>query len=351
MPFKGKASAPALARRWGAFLGGRGAAVRLLPFADGGEGTAEVLRGALGGRFRRARLTGPAGKPVSARWLWVPERRLAVVDAAAVCGWALVARRRRDPIRARSRGLGEWILRAVRAGAREAWIGLGGTATVDGGVGALSALGVRFYDRAGGRVAEGVVPARIAWVDRARLDPRVRRLRIRLLCDVHSPLLGPRGAARLFGPQKGATPRQAATLERGMAALARAIHRACGRDVRRLPGAGAAGGIGAGLAGVLGARLVAGAPFVARAVGLAEACRRADLVVTGEGRLDAQTLQGKGAFQVARLARRAGIPAVALVGKNRLSARAARRMGLAGVFEGSSGLRRLADWIAARFPS
>lgn len=334
MSHKGRASADRVARRLAKALRRAlpGARIRLLPFADGGEGTARAVASVLGGSWRRARVAGPLGRPAAARWLWVPERRLSVFDAAEACGLARVPARRRDPMRATSRGLGELVRRALAAGAREIWIGLGGTATVDGGVGALRALGVRFSDGGAPRV------------DRSGLDSRLRRVRMVLLCDVRSPLLGPTGAARMFGPQKGASPGQVRLLEERLAAFARDVRRETGRDVRRVPGAGAAGGIAAGFDALLGARIEEGARTVGRALGLARAVRRADLVLSGEGRLDAQTLQGKGVAEVCRAARRARRPVALVVGRNALPRRHWRRLGVRAVFEGREGVSEAARW-------
>ncbi len=317
--------------------------------ADGGEGTVEALQKSLGGKRLRMRLAGPLGRPVTARWLWVPARRLAAVEAAEILGFARVPAGRRDPMRAATRGLGQWMLRAARRRPRAIWIGLGGTSTVDGGIGALEAAGVRFLDAKGNPVGEGGgALLAIRRIDRRGLDRNLQKIPIRLLCDVRSPLLGPTGAARMFGPQKGAGPAQVEVLERGLAALARAIRRdgKNGRDVARLPGAGAAGGIAAGFWGLIPrACVVPGARAVAKALRLENAIRRADLVVTGEGRLDAQTLQGKGVAEVCRLARRAGRPVIAVVGENCLSPAQTRRLGVGRIFEGPRGAARAAAAI------
>lgn len=356
MPFKGRLPADAVARILARAVRRLvpGARIRILPFADGGEGTAAAIAAGLGGRWRRQRVTGPVRRPVSARWLWIPSRKLAVLDAAEACGLFLVPAARRSPVGATSRGLGEWVLHAARSGAREIWIGLGGTATVDGGIGALSALGVRFLDAHGNPVGEGgEALSRIRRIDAASARRRLKGAGIRLLCDVRSPLLGKKGAARMFGPQKGATPDQVCRLEEGLANLAREIARESGRRIGRLPGAGAAGGISAGFHGIFGAeaRITSGARHVARILDLSGGIRRAELVVTGEGCLDAQTLQGKGVAEICRAARRAGRLVVAVVGENRLSAVAARCLGLSAVFEGKAGPRRAAAWVASRVRS
>ncbi|MGN6798760.1 MAG: glycerate kinase family protein [Gaiellaceae bacterium] len=225
-----------------------------LPVADGGEGTAAVLHGALGGEWRTARVSDPLGRPVAARWLVLPDGT-AVVDSAEAIGLPLV--HERDPLRASTRGLGELLLAIVADQPRELLVGVGGTATVDGGVG--------MRDVAGGALAD--VPMRV-------------------LCDVRNPLLGARGAARVFGPQKGADPDAVEELERRLASLAEL------EPFRDLRGAGAGGGLGAGLA-ALGAELCDGASVVLDTIGFDEHARHADLVVTGEGTVDTTTLEGK----------------------------------------------------------
>lgn len=242
-----------------------------LPLADGGEGTIDALAGALGGERRAASVTDPLGRPVRASWLLLPDGT-AVVEAAQAIGLGLVARDERDPLRASSRGLGELIAAALAAGPRALLVGLGGSATVDGGAGLREVIG------------ELPVPTRA-------------------LCDVASPLLGPRGAARAFGPQKGAGPDQVEELEARLAAAPEVAPYA------ELPGAGAAGGLGAALA-ALGAELVSGADHVAAAVGLRERLRGAALAITGEGRVDATTLEGKAPTAVVRACRELGIRCV-----------------------------------------
>jgi glycerate kinase len=244
-----------------------------LPVADGGEGTAAVLHAALGGEWRTARVSDPLGLPVTARWLVLPNGA-AVVDSAEAVGLPLVGVNKRDPLRTTTRGLGE-LLRAVLAERpREVLVGVGGTATVDGGAGMREVL--------------GSAPAGV---------------RLRVLCDVRNPLLGERGAARVFGPQKGADAEAVAELERRLASLAEL------EPFRDLPGAGAGGGLGAGLA-ALGGELCDGAATVLDAIGFNERARRADLVVTGEGTVDATTLEGKAPGAVARRCASLGVRSV-----------------------------------------
>lgn len=272
--------------------GARGAGVGVeadeCPVADGGEGTADALYGALGGEWRSVRVTDPLGRPVEARWLALPDGT-AVVESAAAIGLPLLAEDERDPLRASSRGLGELMLAALADGPARMLVCLGGSATVDGGVGLREALG------AGGIGAGGDASA-LAGV---RLD---------VACDVRNPLLGERGAARVFGPQKGATPDVVDELERRLAALAELAPYA------ELPGAGAAGGLGAALA-ALGARLVPGAGLVLEVVRFRERAGRAGLVVTGEGTVDRTTAEGKAPGAVLAACAELGRPCVLFGGR------------------------------------
>lgn len=257
-------AAAALAR--GAVAAGTGVEVDECPVADGGEGTADALHGALGGQWHAARVADPLGRPVEAAWLLLPGGT-AVVECAAAIGLPLLAPGERDPLRATSHGLGELMLAAAAApGVRRLLVTLGGSATVDGGAGLRAALAAGGWAGAGGGLPSG--------------------LSLDVVCDVRNPLLGPRGAAAVFGPQKGATPAMVAELERRLAAMAELV------PWRDAPGAGAAGGLGAALA-ALGGRLVPGAELVLQAVGFAARATRAGLVVTGEGQVDRTTLEGK----------------------------------------------------------
>jgi len=244
-----------------------------LPVADGGEGTAAVLYAAVGGDWREAQVADPLGRPVTARWLVLPDGA-AVVDSAEAVGLPLVGVDERDPLRATSRGLGELLLAIVAEQPREVLVGVGGTATVDGGAGMRDVVGSALRDA-----------------------------RVRVLCDVRNPLLGERGAARVFGPQKGADPEAVEELERRLASRAEL------EPYRDLPGAGAGGGLGAGLA-ALGAELCDGAALVLDTIGFDERARAADLVVTGEGTVDRTTLEGKAPGAVVRRCSALGVSCV-----------------------------------------
>lgn len=241
------------------------------PVADGGEGTAEVLHAALGGRWRTAAVSDPLGRPVAARWLLLPDRT-AIVDSAAALGLPLLADDELDPLRASSRGLGELLLATLADRPHTIVVGIGGTATVDGGVGLRAVVG--------------------SWL---------RDVRLRVACDVRNPLLGERGAARVFGPQKGADADAVEELERRLASLEELA------AYRDLPGAGAGGGLGAAFA-ALGGELLEGAELVLDLIRFDERARNASLVVTGEGTVDATTLEGKAPGAVIRRCERLGVP-------------------------------------------
>jgi glycerate 2-kinase len=285
--------------------------VTRLPLADGGEGTLDVLAATVpGARWHRAKVTGPGGDPVIARWLELPPpgANTAVVELARASGLPLLARP--DPMGAQTTGLGELLSRALDAGVGRILVGLGGSASTDGGTGALAALGARFLDVNG----EPLAPGGGALADLARVD--LSGLRgapgggVTCLTDVTAPLLGARGAATVFGPQKGADGAQIARLEAGLAQLARVL----GGDPAA-PGAGAAGGTGYGLAAAWGAILTPGAAELSRLAGLDHALAAADLVITGEGRFDATSLTGKTCGTVIAAAVAAGVPVALVAGQ------------------------------------
>jgi len=309
------------------------AEVVCVPMADGGEGTVRALVAATGGTLRQAAVTGPLGEPVEAEFGLLGDGQTAVIEMAAASGLPLVPPDRRDPTRTTTRGTGELIQAALDLGARHLILGIGGSATVDGGAGMAQALGARLLDAAGRPIGPGGGELdRLARIDLSAMDPRLKAVRCEVACDVTNPLVGPRGAARVYGPQKGATPEMVERLDANLAHLADVIQRDLGLDVRDVPGAGAAGGLGAGLVAFLGATLRRGIELVIGAVRLEEKLRGADLVLVGEGRMDAQTAYGKVPVGVSRLAARMGIPAVALVGSLGDGFEAAHPEGIAACF-------------------
>jgi glycerate kinase len=347
-PFKGALSAAAAARAIGAGLRlSGGVETRLTPVADGGEGTLDALVAAARGRRRALTVPDPLGRPVEAGIGQLPGG-VAVVELAQASGYERLRPEERDPEATTTLGTGELIRAALDLGARRVIVGLGGSATTDGGLGLARALGVRALDAQGRELeGRGADLARVARIDLSGRDPRIEGATLEVACDVDTPFHGPRGAARVFGPQKGASPEAVERLDAGLATLADAVRRATGIDLQALPGSGAAGGAAGGLAALLGARLTPGAPLVLEAVGLAERLQGADLCVTGEGRLDETSAAGKAPVAVAAACVRAGVPCVALCGELGIGPRAVRDLGFAAAFAVGRGVRSLADALAA----
>jgi glycerate kinase len=309
------------------------AVVDEVPMADGGEGTVDALVAATGGTSREAVVSGPLGDPTRARFGLLGDGRTAVIEMATASGLALLPRDRRDPSRASTRGTGELLLEAVGAGARKVILGIGGSATNDGGAGLAQALGYRLLDRSGRELEPGGgALERLDRIDPSGTDRRLSGVEIAVACDVDNPLCGPRGASAVYGPQKGADPDMVARLDRNLDHFASVVERDLGVSVRDLAGAGAAGGLGAGLVSFASARLEPGVALVIRAVGLADRLHKADLCLTGEGSVDASTAHGKTAVGVARLARSLGCPTLALAGTLGPGAEAVLGEGIDAVF-------------------
>ncbi|WZB70045.1 glycerate kinase [Achromobacter xylosoxidans] len=314
--FKESISAPAAAEAIarGVKAAIPGAQTVCVPMADGGEGTVEAVLAAASGEARMQTVNDALGHKVDAVWGMLADGT-AIIEMAAASGLELIAPARRDPMRASSHGVGELILAALDAGARHIILGLGGSATNDAGAGMLTALGARLLDAEGHSLPPGGgALARIASIDVQGLDPRLAGARIDVASDVDNPLCGPQGASHVFGPQKGATPAQVHGLDQALERFADICARSLGVDHRDAPGAGAAGGLGFAAKAFLDARFRPGVDIVAELGGLAQAVEGATLVFTGEGRMDAQTLRGKTPAGVARIARQAGVPVVALAG-------------------------------------
>jgi glycerate kinase len=285
-----------------------------LPLADGGEGTALALVRATGGEMRHTRVHDPLGREIDAQWGVLGDHVTAVLEMAAASGLPLLRDDERDPRVTSTRGTGELILTAAASGAQRIVIGIGGSATNDGGAGMARAFGYRFFDAESRELAEGgAALARLARIE-GQTDPRLIRPAIDVACDVRNPLLGHEGATAVYGPQKGATPEIQRELEVALTRYADVVEAFVGRDVRSVPGAGAAGGLGAGLIAFLDARLVSGALLVLDAVGFDKRLVGADLVVTGEGRIDGQSIYGKLTHAVTIAAKRRGVPVVAVAG-------------------------------------
>jgi glycerate 2-kinase len=290
----------------------------LRPVADGGEGTVDAALRA-GYEPRPARVSGPDGRPVQATF--AVDGTTAVIELASAAGLGLLAEP--APMTATTRGVGELVRAALDGGARRIVLGLGGSATTDGGAGLLQALGVRLLDAAGDDVPPGGAGlARLERVELSSRDSRLLETEVVVAVDVDNPLTGPDGAAAVFGPQKGATPEQVAALDAGLVRFAAVVRRDLGIELAGWPAMGAAGGTAAGVAAALGTAavsVVAGAVLVCDLVGLSEVLAGADLAVTGEGALDGQTLRGKAPAEVARRAGGAGVPCLALAGVVRLA--------------------------------
>ena len=288
--------------------------IQLCPMADGGEGTVDAVLAASGGQRRELSVCGPLGLPVQAHWGWLEDGQ-AVIEMAAASGLHWVAPEQRDACITTTRGTGELILAALDAGARRIILGIGGSATNDGGAGLLQTLGVRLLNTEGRALAAGgAALADLQRIDLDGLDPRLAQVEILVAADVDNPLCGPRGASHVFGPQKGASPEQVQQLDRALGHFADVMAAALDEDYRDVPGVGAAGGLGFAARAVLGASFRPGIELVAELSGLADAMQGADLVITGEGRLDGQSLHGKTPVGVARVASAAGVPVIALAG-------------------------------------
>jgi len=289
----------------------------LIPMADGGEGTVEAISILLGGEIVSVTVHDPLDRPVEAGYGWVEERKLAIVEMAAASGLPLLKDDERDPLGASTRGTGELLRDALERGAREVILGLGGSATNDGGMGFLTALGVRFLDHEDETLRGcGVNLAAVRRIDASGLDSRLREVRVTVASDVDNPLLGEHGATHVFGPQKGVEGELLEELENGMAHYAQLMVEAAGRDCRETPGAGAAGGFGFGLMSLMPqVTLRSGFSLIAELGELERTIRGAALVITGEGKLDSQSLHGKVPVGIARIGREAGVPVAAFAGR------------------------------------
>lgn len=285
------------------------------PMADGGEGTVAAMVASTGGSLLEVEVTGPLGEPVKACYGLSGDGKTAIIEMAAASGLTLVAANLRNPLKTTTFGTGELIKAALDAGARHLVIGIGGSATNDGGAGMLQALGVNLLDQydleigfGGGNLAH------LERIDIRCIDPRLKACKIEVACDVNNPLTGPKGASRIFGPQKGATSEMMAQLDDNLIRYAYLISRDLGVQVDSVPGAGAAGGMGAALLAFFGAKLRPGIEIVVETVGLESIIKDADLVITGEGRIDSQSIHGKTPIGVAAVAKRYGKPVIGIAG-------------------------------------
>lgn len=335
--FKGSISSvqAAEAIRTGVLRAAPEADVAIVPMADGGEGTVDAVLAAVGGKRIAVTVVGPLGRPVEAVYGLLPDGRTAVIEMAAASGLPLVSADERDPLSATTYGTGELIRDALDRGAERILIGLGGSATNDGGMGMAQALGVRFLDADGAPIDGygcGRMLERIASIDGSGLDPRFAAAEVTVLSDVTNPLCGPNGASAVYGPQKGATPAMVEQLDRGLARYAERVEAFNGRRVRDMPGAGAAGGLGAGLAAFGRTELKPGIRVVLELAGFERIVAGAALVITGEGRTDGQTAFGKVPAGIAAEAGRFGVPVVCLSGGLGAGAETLYETGIAALF-------------------
>lgn len=286
-----------------------------VPMADGGEGTVESVASASDSRLIRSTVTGPLGTPVEAEFAILTHNHTAVIEMAAASGLPLVPNAQRNPLNTTTYGTGEQILKALNEGCTAIILGLGGSATNDGAIGCLTALGVKFLDKEGNEAGiTGEALHKVASIDISGLDPRLKTVKVSAACDVTNPFYGPNGAAHVYGPQKGADPEMAAFLDKGLQNLAAVITRDLGKKIDELPGAGAAGGFGGGIAALLDAELASGIKLIREAMELEKLLAGADLCITGEGKTDFQTAFGKVPAGVAELAASLGIPTVCFSG-------------------------------------
>jgi glycerate kinase len=292
-----------------------GAAIKVIPIADGGEGTTDAVVRATGGETRKVAVTGPLGEPVTAGYGLLPGGDTAVMEMASASGMELIERDRLDPMKATTYGTGELMRTAIEAGVCQIILGIGGSATVDGGTGMAQAFGYRLLDIEGNECGRGGEALQtIAKIESDGVLPALRESRIRVACDVTNPLLGERGAARVFGPQKGATPEMVELLEEGLAGLAGVWQRQGFLDGVESPGDGAAGGLGAGLRAFCRAEILSGADLIAEITGFDDEISDADVLVTGEGRTDQQTAGGKLCAVLASKAKNAGAKTILISG-------------------------------------
>ncbi|MDD3777338.1 MAG: glycerate kinase [Actinomycetota bacterium] len=308
--------------------------VAIKPMADGGEGTVETMVESLGGKMVAVPVRGPLGKEVMAQYGIIGDGT-AVIEMSSASGIALMEKSSLNPMETTTYGTGQLIDNALQKGCSRIIIGIGGSATNDGGMGMAQALGVKFYSRKGQQLGFGGKQLiQIERIDMSGLNPKIRETVIEVACDVDNPLTGPQGAAYIYAPQKGATPEMVKELDQGLKKMARAVKKDIGMDIDQVKGAGAAGGLGAGLAAFLGAILKPGTDIIMEAIGLRQSLEGASLVITGEGAMDRQTFFGKSAYGVARTAREAGVPVITINGSV-LTSRKEVESGKASLFDGN----------------
>ena len=328
------------------------AEVIVKPLADGGEGTTDALIEGMNGERIDLTVTGPMHTPVDAYYGYLKDTNTAVMEMASAAGITLVPDSEKNPLLATSYGVGEMINDAIQRGCRNFIIGIGGSVTNDGGIGMLKALGVRFLDENGEDAGEGgQALAKVARIDVSGMNPLLKECHIQVACDVNNPLCGENGSTYVYGPQKGVTEDMKKTLDEAMAHFARVTSETLENDYMNTPGAGAAGGLGYAFLAYTGAALTPGIELILDAVGLEEELSGADVVVTGEGRLDFQTAMGKAPVGVARLAKKYNAKVIAFAGSVTKEATACNKEGIDAFFPLLRGVCTLAeamDPVAAR---
>ncbi|QHZ44878.1 glycerate kinase [Bacillus sp. NSP9.1] len=318
-----------------------------IPVADGGEGTVQALVDATGGELMYKQVTGPLGTPVKAAYGLLGDGKTAVIEMAEASGLHLIPPAQRNPLQTTTRGTGELIIDAVEKGAAKIIIGLGGSATNDGGAGMASALGVKFLDSNGKEIRDGGgALSDIARIDVSGLDPKLKQIKFEAACDVDNPLTGPRGASAVFGPQKGATGEMVALLDQHLKHYDAMIRDELHLEADTLPGAGAAGGLGAGLYAFLQAELKSGVDIVLDTLSFSERIKGADLIITGEGKIDGQTIYGKTPAGIAKRAVAAGIPVIAFAGSLGDGCELVYEKGISALFSIVPGIQSLEDSLA-----
>ena len=325
------------------------ATTEVITMADGGEGTVEAIVQAEKGRIHTMSATSPIGESVEAILGQLPDGT-AVLEMASASGLPLVPKEKRNPLVTSTRGTGELIQKALDWGAKQIVIGIGGSATNDGGAGMAQALGVKLLDRDGRELEPGgEALARLEKIDLTELDPRLKDTEVIVMCDVDNPLCGPRGASAVYGPQKGATPEMVQRLDQNLAHFAQKIHEQMGMDLIEVPGAGAAGGLGAGLLAFTDAQLKTGIEAILDTVGFDERLKHADIVITGEGRIDGQSVYGKVPMGVAKRAKKYGKPTLAIVGSIGPGSESLYEHGLSSILSIVNGPMSLEDSMAEAY--
>lgn len=320
-----------------------------VPVGDGGEGTVQSVVDATDGRIVEVTATGPLGEKVDAFYGITGDGKTAVIEMAAASGLHLVPREQRNPLVTTTRGTGELILDALDKKVERIVLGLGGSATNDGGAGMASALGVKFLDVNGEELRPGgEALGELLTIDISDMDPRLKSVKVDVACDVTNPLTGPLGASAVFGPQKGATPEMVGVLDASLKRYAEVVERNLGLQVDELPGAGAAGGLGAGVVAFLDGKLKSGIDLVLDVIGFEDAVQGANLVITGEGRIDSQTVHGKAPVGVAKRAKAVaqGVPVVAIAGSIGPDYEAVFEHGIDAVFSVVNGVVSLEEALA-----